>query len=149
VINASLTIRRGLLVALLATGLAACSSDMDDLDQYINEVKAKPGGRIEPLPEITPYEIFAYRADAEGVRSPFIPDSPQITGTPGGVKPPTERVPEFLESFFAIAKIVKIWHPWCAPIFATFAMFTILTRTALRSGWPSKPKTPTSTRRSK
>jgi len=97
--NASLTIRNGLLLALLAMGLAACSSDMDDLDRYINDIKAKPGGRIEPLPEITPYEIFAYRADVEGVRSPFVPDSPQITGTPGGVKPPEERVPEFLESF--------------------------------------------------
>ena len=39
---------------------------MDDLDQYINEIKAQPGGRIEPLPEITPYEVFTYVADAEG-----------------------------------------------------------------------------------
>ena len=32
-------------------GLSACSSDMDDLDRYVNEVKARPGGRIEPLPQ--------------------------------------------------------------------------------------------------
>ena len=99
--NASLTIRNGMLIALVAAGLAACGSDMDDLDQYINETKAKPGGRIEPLPEITPYEIFTYVADAEGVRSPFVPDTPQAsaTGAAGGARPDPERSPEFLEGF--------------------------------------------------
>ena len=98
--NASLTIRKGLLVAALALGLSACSSDMDDLDQYINEIKAKPGGRIEPLPEITPYEIFSYKADAQGIRSPFVPDTPQVTSAPGQSNAPDPtRVPEFLEGF--------------------------------------------------
>ena len=64
-----------LLIAGFALG--ACGGDMDDLDQYVNDVKARPGGRIEPLPEITPYEVFTYIADAEGHRSPFVPDSPQ------------------------------------------------------------------------
>ena len=41
------------LLPLVAAGLglSACGGDMDDLDAYINEVKARPGGRIEPLPE--------------------------------------------------------------------------------------------------
>ena len=74
---------------------------MDDLDQYINDVKAKPGGRIEPLPEITPYEIFTYEADVAGIRSPFTPDTPQAVNTgPGGVRgPDPDRSPEFLEGF--------------------------------------------------
>ena len=99
--NASLTIRNGLMLALLALGIAACGGDMDDLDQYINEIKAKPGGRIEPLPEITPYEVFTYVADAEGVRSPFVPDTPQAaaTGATGGATIDPERTPEFLEQF--------------------------------------------------
>ena len=72
---------KNLMVVLAAVfALGACGSDMDDLDQYINEVKARPGGRIEPLPEITPYEVFTYAADREGLRSPFVPDSPQVTG---------------------------------------------------------------------
>jgi type IV pilus assembly protein PilP len=74
---------------------------MNDLDRYINEVKARPGGRIEPLPEITPYEVFTYVADTEGFRSPFIPDSPQAASTSdvGGARPDPERSREFLEQF--------------------------------------------------
>ena len=91
------------LIPALAAGallLGGCSSDMDDLDRYINEVKARPGGRIEPLPEITPYEIFTYTADVEGLRSPFVPDSPQVaSGGAGGTRPDRDRSREFLEQF--------------------------------------------------
>jgi type IV pilus assembly protein PilP len=73
---------------------------MDDLDSYINKVKARPGGRIEPLPEITPYAVFTYVADAEGMRSPFVPDTPQAAGpAAGGASPDPQRPAEFLESF--------------------------------------------------
>jgi type IV pilus assembly protein PilP len=97
---ASLTVRKGLLLAVTVVGLAACGGDMDDLDSYINGVKARPGGRIEPLPEITPYEVFTYIADAEGVRSPFVPDTPQAAGqAAGGTSPDPDRPAEFLESF--------------------------------------------------
>lgn len=90
-----------LVMLSLAASLAGCTGDMDDLDQYINDVKARPGGRIEPLPEITPYEVFTYVADAEGLRSPFVPDSPQAAaGTAlGGVRPNPDRSREFLEQF--------------------------------------------------
>lgn len=89
-----------LIMGFVGLGLSACS-DNDDLDQYINEIKAKPGGRIEPLPEITPYEIFTYVADAEGVRSPFVPDTPQVatSGAGGGIRPDADRSREFLEGF--------------------------------------------------
>ncbi len=91
------------ILVVLATGaaLGACGGDMDDLDQYINEIKARPGGRIEPLPEITPYEVFSYAADIEGIRSPFVPDSPQVSSgsDDGGTRPDPERSREFLENF--------------------------------------------------
>lgn len=85
---------------ILAFGLVACSNHMDELDRYINEIKARPGGRIDPLPDITPYEVFMYTADAEGLRSPFVPDTPQATGTSGGgARPDPDRSREYLESF--------------------------------------------------
>ena len=100
-INASLKLRNGLVLAAAMIGIAACGGQMDDLDQYINEVKARPGGRIEPLPEITPYAVFTYVADAQGVRSPFVPDTPQVTttGVGGGIRPDSQRSREFLEGF--------------------------------------------------
>jgi len=97
-INASRN-RTLLLLLAITLGVSACSRDMDDLDTYINEIKARPGGRIDPLPEITPYEVFSYVADSNGFRSPFVPDSPQASlGDPrGGTRPDTERSREFLE----------------------------------------------------
>jgi len=97
--RASLTIKHSLILVLSVCGLAACGGDMDDLDQYINETKAKPGGRIDPLPEITPYEVFTYVADAEGLRSPFVPDTPQAAGVVGGTRPDPDRSREYLEGF--------------------------------------------------
>jgi type IV pilus assembly protein PilP len=103
--DAALAIRNrllnGIVIAVAAVCVTACGSSNNDLDQYINEVKARPGGRIEPLPEITPYEVFSYMADAEGVRSPFVPDTPQVatSGAGGGIRPDSDRSREFLEGF--------------------------------------------------
>ncbi len=97
--RASLIIKHSLILILSIFALSACGGDMDDLDRYINETKAKPGGRIEPLPEITPYEVFTYIADAQGMRSPFVPDTPAAAGTTGGARPDRDRSREYLENF--------------------------------------------------
>lgn len=100
--NASLILKRVAQIAITAIpllGLTACGSDMDDLDRYINDIKARPGGRIEPLPEITPYEVYTYIADAQGLRSPFAPDTPQAINAISGTRPDKDRVQEFLETF--------------------------------------------------
>ena len=53
-------------------GLPACvSRDISDLDDQVSEIMARPGGRIEPLPEIKPYEAYAYQAGDAGSRNPF------------------------------------------------------------------------------
>lgn len=95
--------KRLVVTVLLGFGLAlgGCSGDMDDLDKYINTIKARPGGRIKPLPEIVPYEVFTYIADAEGFRSPFVPDSPQVIAgiSSNSTRPDAERSREFLERF--------------------------------------------------
>ena len=93
------TIRHGLILVVTMLGLVACGGDMDDLDEFINTTKARPGGRIDPLPEITPYEVYTYVADVEGLRSPFRPDTPQSRGSVGGTSPDLDRSREYLETF--------------------------------------------------
>ena len=59
-------------VALAAVGyalLTACSSADDELTRFIEDTKKQPGGRVEPLPEIKPYETYVYAAT--DLRSPF------------------------------------------------------------------------------
>ncbi len=87
---------RALLLAVLSVGaFAACSSDMDELQQKIDEAKKRPGGHVDQLPEIKPYETFAY--DASSVRSPFVPGAPSTVAT--GLRPDSRRNREFLEQF--------------------------------------------------
>ena len=93
-------IRFGLVLILTVAGVTACGSDMDELDAYINEVKQREGDGIAPLPEVMPYEAFTYVADVQGLRSPFVPDTPQATGSGvGGTRPDLDRSREYLESF--------------------------------------------------
>jgi type IV pilus assembly protein PilP len=96
--NLSDYLRAAALIALAAI-TSGCTGDNSDLERYIAEVKARPGGRIEPLPVIRPYESFAY--EAYDLRSPFMPDTPM--GPPsapgGGLRPNPERSREFLEQF--------------------------------------------------
>src|SRR3974390_3284032 len=65
------------LAALACTAsvlLGACSSADDDLQGFITEVKHEGGGRVEPLPEVKPYQAFIYAATS--LRSPFVPSAP-------------------------------------------------------------------------
>lgn len=63
------------LIPALALSLAAgcASGDMSDLKAWTQEVLARPGGRIEPLPEIKPYEAYDYKSAEAGARNPFQP----------------------------------------------------------------------------
>ena len=78
-------------------GLTACSSADDELSRFIEDTKKEPGGRVEPLPEIKPYETFIYAAAT--LRSPFLPSSPGSGAGLAGVRPDSKRNREFLEQF--------------------------------------------------
>jgi type IV pilus assembly protein PilP len=91
--SASSLRRRGLLLAALVL-LGACSSDMDELQQYIAQVKARKSTKIEPIPQIKQYEAFTYVAGDR--REPFTPSVPKDTG---GVHPDMNRNREPLEEF--------------------------------------------------
>jgi len=59
-----------LVCTLLSLG-GCISRDISDLDQYVQDMLARPGGRIEPLPEIKPYEAYTYQSAAIDARDPF------------------------------------------------------------------------------
>lgn len=101
--------RRKLVVlgVLCATLLSACAGDdMADLKSYMAAVKARPAGRIPPLPAFETYVTVPYAA--AHMRDPFLPfadieetpaPSAQATGQMSNISPPTTRKPEPLEKF--------------------------------------------------
>jgi type IV pilus assembly protein PilP len=87
-----------LLLSLLvaaAAGLAGCSSQDDDLQNFITETSKEAGGRVEPLPEVKPYQTYTY-ADST-LRSPFTPTSPNAANS--NLRPDAHRNREFLEQY--------------------------------------------------
>jgi type IV pilus assembly protein PilP len=91
---------RMLALAALGAAVSACSSGNNDLRAYIDEVKARPGGRIEPLPQVQPPPSHAYVAAER--RSPFAPDVQQarVSRDPNAISGPDMTRPrEFLEQF--------------------------------------------------
>ena len=85
-----------LIVLLAGTLVAGCSNDMGDLEDWIAEVKQRRGGRIEPLPQVKPYETYRYSAD--NLRSPFTPGASQDR-VATGPRPDDTRNKEYLEQF--------------------------------------------------
>ncbi len=77
--------------------LTACSSADDELQRFVDDTRKEPGGRVEPLPEIKPYETFVYTA--ADLRSPFLPSSPGSGAGINGVRPDSRRNREFLEQY--------------------------------------------------
>jgi type IV pilus assembly protein PilP len=60
------------VVVLAILGIAGCvSGDMSDLEKQVSEIMSKPGGRLEPLPEIKPYEAYVYESGKSEARNPF------------------------------------------------------------------------------
>jgi len=89
-------IRCGLLLAGL-TLLGACTSDMDELQQYIAQVKARKSNKIDPIPQIKQYEAFTYVAGDR--REPFTPSLPESARNGAGIHPDLSRNREPLEEF--------------------------------------------------
>jgi type IV pilus assembly protein PilP len=93
-----------LYVLFLSVMLVGCGDGgFSDLQQYVAEVKARPKGTIEPLPEIKAVEPFVFKP--EGLRDPFkaISESEESEESQisvgNGIKPDTTRRKEELEAF--------------------------------------------------
>lgn len=90
--------------------LSGCSSDGDfqDLRSFMDQVKAKPPGAIEPLPPFEQVAPFAYQAS--NMRSPFEPPvqiRPRDTASGPQVKPDPNRPKQYLEQF-TIGNLVMV-----------------------------------------
>lgn len=90
------TQRRLILLLGIAFTLTACSADHRELQAWIDQKKAEPGGAIEPLPEVRPAPSFVY--EPENRRSPFVPDVPETLAANPGIGPDVDRPREYLES---------------------------------------------------
>lgn len=83
-------------LCVIVNTLSGCSSRDDELESFITTTKKEPGGRVEPLPELKPYESYVYAA--ADLRSPFMPGG-SGAGSAGSTRPDTRRNREFLEQF--------------------------------------------------
>lgn len=104
--------KKSLLSGLvLLISLTGCAADQTDLQGYVNQVKARPAGRVQPLPEFAPYETFVYAAS--GRRAPFeLPISAeqmlaQRTAKVSEIQPPMDHTPQPLE-LYAISDLQMI-----------------------------------------
>lgn len=99
-----MSMRRQLTCVIMLSGvlLGGCSgNDFSDLQVFMEEVRARPVGKIEPLPRFKPYEAFTYSASS--LRSPFQPpvrvDLTQRQKGSQDISPDENRVRQFLEGF--------------------------------------------------
>lgn len=86
----------GALAVVLA--LSGCSGGQGDLDAWVEQVKAKPAGAIDPIPDSPEYDRFAYQA--HDLRDPFTPfKRAPAAGQVQGPRPDLDRPKEPLEEF--------------------------------------------------
>ena len=82
-------------VTVFGLNLAACGGGRADLEKWVAETKKRPGGKIEPVREIKPYETFVYDVGAK--RSPFQPQGANAANGQPSLRPNSRRNREFLE----------------------------------------------------
>jgi type IV pilus assembly protein PilP len=93
------------LLGTLILLLSGCSAGVDDLRQFVADIRAKPPGRIEPIPEFQPYQNFEYTS--QDLRDPFKLldfrrpelDQEDLAALSSGLRPDIDRVKEVLEDF--------------------------------------------------
>lgn len=82
---------------VIMMALSGCGGgSMDDLKAFVAEAGKDSQGKIEPLPEVKPYEPFSY--NAFDLPDPFKPRK-LSTGGGGGLQPDLNRPKEPLEAF--------------------------------------------------
>ena len=88
---------RWLLLPAAALLLASCSSEMDELRQFVKDSEKNLPRKIEALPAVKPFEPFTY--EGFDLPDPFKPRKIVAKETSGGLAPDLNRRKEPLEAF--------------------------------------------------
>jgi type IV pilus assembly protein PilP len=91
--------KRKVFILLLGFLLVACSEEFQDIKDFIKESDKGLRGRVEPLPEVKPYEPFIY--SAFDLPDPFKPRKTEaVKGAGvGTLQPDLNRRKEVLEAY--------------------------------------------------
>lgn len=101
--NNSWLLGQGITIVSISLILAGCfggQGGYQDIDAYMAEMRARPTGKIEPLPDFRLYEVFTYSASA--LRSPFEPPLKLALtneAKTNNIRPNPSRSKQFLEKF--------------------------------------------------
>ena len=88
---------RWLLLPAAAFLLASCSSEMDELRQFVKDSEKNLPRKIEALPAVKPFEPFTY--EGFDLPDPFKPRKIVAKESVGGLAPDLNRRKEPLEAF--------------------------------------------------
>jgi type IV pilus assembly protein PilP len=88
---------RWLLLPAAALLLASCSSEMDELRQFVKDSEKNLPRKIEALPAVKPFEPFTY--EGFDLPDPFKPRKIVAKESVGGLAPDLNRRKEPLEAF--------------------------------------------------
>ncbi|MCP4331370.1 MAG: pilus assembly protein PilP [Gammaproteobacteria bacterium] len=99
------TLLKYTLLGTLLALLSGCGEGLGDLRGFVQEIRAKPPGRIEPIPEFQPYQNFEYTS--HDLRDPFKQvdfrrpelNEEELSQLTDGLRPDIDRVKEPLEDF--------------------------------------------------
>jgi type IV pilus assembly protein PilP len=89
--------KRFVLMLATAVCITGCASNSDDLEQWMQQQGASLRGKIEPIPELQPYEAFVFNGGA--VVDPFKPRKVDIGRANTTKGPDSARRREALEAF--------------------------------------------------
>lgn len=89
--------KRLLILPAVAVLLASCSSEMDELRQFVKDSEKGLPRKIDPLPAVKPFEPFTY--EGFDLADPFKPRKITSKEGAGGLAPDLNRRKEPLEAF--------------------------------------------------
>jgi type IV pilus assembly protein PilP len=77
--------------------LSGCANSIGDLKHEVDQIMTRPGGKIEPIPEMKPLPKYAYVESKN--RTPFAPAVTQTSSKNNGISPDVNRPKEPLEMY--------------------------------------------------